>query len=193
MYPEWFTMYDMRFGTEGLVKLPDIRGEKEEFYIAIRFEKERKADAEKWKSEHPPDNRPRIGYHDVEVFEKFIRQFDDAKLLRYFHIVESHDGRYTDEGIDEAVDMLRWADETVPMEAANDWKDGIMKAADRYRRRKLADGVRSAYKDYLMRLNNKVKLSEGEMDDTWDNIRKEHKQQLIEGRILNGEPPDLNF
>ena len=60
---------------------------------------------------------------------------------------------------------------------------------DQYDRR----SVERFIKDYLLRLNNKVKLSEEEMDDTWDNMRKEHKQDLIEGRVMNGEPPDLNF
>ncbi len=192
-YPEWFTIYDMRFGTGELIKLPDIRGEKEDFYLDICFAEERKAYAEKRKSEPPPEGRPRIGYHDLEVLEKFIRRFEDTKLLRYFHIVENFDGRYADDEVDQAVDMLRWADETIPIEAANDWKDGIIKAADRYRRQKLAGGVRSAYKEYLMRLNSKVTLHEEENDDTWDVLRKKHKEDIVKGRVMNGEQPDLNF
>jgi len=45
-----------------------------------------------------------------------------------------------------------------------------------------------------MRLENKMTV-QGEEEDIvdWEEIRKSHRDELIKGRVLNGEPPDLNF
>jgi hypothetical protein len=44
-----------------------------------------------------------------------------------------------------------------------------------------------------MRLNSKVILHEDGKDSTWNVLRKKHKENLIRGRVMNSEPPDLNF
>ena len=40
-YPEWYEYYDMREGTNALMLLPDIRGEKEGFYLDLLHEHKR--------------------------------------------------------------------------------------------------------------------------------------------------------
>ncbi len=192
-YPEWFTLYDLRFGTGLLFKLPDIRGEKESFYLDLCHAEERKKAEEGKESTPPPDNLPRIAYNDLAFIETFIRQFEDGKMLRHFRTMENFHERYDDGDLEEAMEILRYAEEPVPVDAADNWKDAIINAADRFRRRKLAEGVRAAYSEYLIRLENKLSADEKGADDFVDTIRKKIKENLIKGRVMNGEPPDLNF
>jgi hypothetical protein len=194
MYPEWFTVFDMRYGTEGLIKLPDIRGEKEDFYLDLYYEDKRKREPKEEKSESPPNTLQMLEYYRLEAIEAFIKEFEDEKLLRYFHLVEELNEPYGDWDLNVAVDRLREAGEPVPIEAANNWRDAVVKAWDDYHRRKLAEGIRAAYRDYCMRLENKVTVQdEAEDMADWEEFRKTHKDELVKGRVLNGEPPDLNF
>jgi hypothetical protein len=192
-YPEWYSFYDMRFGTGSLFKLPDIRGEKEEFYRHLYFE-------ERDNGKPGPDfsmrsyyERPHIGFHDLEFMEKFIKEFEDEKLLKYFRASEAYNARHNDEELDEAIKILKVGGKDIPIEADEHWRDGIMKAAGHFRQEKLAEGVRTAYGDYLMRLENNMIVPEEDEDDHMDSNRKCVKEQILRGRVLNGEPPDLNF
>ncbi len=182
-YPEWYAFYDARFDTPSLFDLPDIRGEKEAFYRRLSYEKEQEKRNEMDKAAPPND----------DAIEAFIRRFEDKKLLRYFQAVVRYNMRHEDEEVESAIEMLECSEEPVPMEASGSWRDGLIKAADNYHRKKLSEGVRTAYREYLIRLESGVYIEDNEKDDFMNAIRKGVKEEIIRGRILNGEPPDLNF
>ena len=192
-YPEWYAFYDTRFDTPSLFNLPDIRGEKESFYRRLSYKEKEEKRNEMEKAASPNEDRPRIGYHDLDAIEAFIRRFEDKKLLRYFNAVVRYNMRHEDEEIESAIEMLECSDEPVPIEASGSWRDGLIKAADNFHRKKLSEGVRTAYREYLIRLESGVYIEDNEKDDFMNAIRKGVKEEIIRGRILNGEPPDLNF
>jgi hypothetical protein len=194
-YPDFFARFDERFGTVDIIKLPDIRGPKEDFYFRLAHQEAwKKAEEERKKlPPSPRESRPHLDYEDHNVLETFIRRFEDVKLLRYFRIVEQLDEPYDDEELNDALYYLKTTQDTVPIEDGDNWREAVIKAWEAYHKMKLAEGIRTAYKDYLMRLENKVFVENEKKKDTWDFLRKREKGSIIEGRVKNGEPPDFNF
>lgn len=128
-YPRLYTVFDLRYGTQDLLKLPDKRGEKESFYRKLADSENSRA---KGKSAAPPVQdpmKPSIGYADLEFMENFVRRFEDEKVLRYFRAMNRYNSRNLDEDLEEAILLLKLADEPIPAEDAPDWRESIMRTA----------------------------------------------------------------
>ncbi|MBS4028993.1 MAG: hypothetical protein KGZ58_10180, partial [Ignavibacteriales bacterium] len=196
--PEWYMFYDGRKGTSGLMSLPDVRGEKEKVYIDLvrnksRIEREKKA------AETPPskpDTRPYISFADMRIIEDFIKQFEEPKLLKYFRVVERNLTSEKEEEVEQAFEFLKRVPDLVEIESNDDWRDGIIKAAKKCQRTFLANELENAFREYRNRIDIGIPFEphlDKQYRDSMKELAKSHKQNLIEGRILNGEPGDLDF
>jgi len=200
--PEWYEFYNMRKGTGDLLTLPDIRGNKESFYTEIYHNDSRiKQEEEKQKKiregtyvEPLNDNRPTLSIYNSEQLDEFVNLFEDEKIKRFFRAYESSTtfGDSYSEDIEEAVNTLLEADEKIPIEGWHDWREGLIRTARKYERKKISECLDEVHNAYLQRreLGISYELPDKKFNLSFVNAMTE---QIIKGRILNGEPGDLNF
>ena len=62
----------------------------------------------------------------------------------------------------EDLDVLLYAEENIPVEENEDWKEAVHIAAARYRTQKIADNLPAAYEQYKMNLTLGISFPENE-------------------------------
>lgn len=195
-FPEWYDFYNGRMGTSTYMLLPDIRGEKEEFYDGLSREKEKpERDAKQKEWDRIRDKRPHLkSIYDKELLEYFVRTFDNKQTQEYFEA----DKRYNrvsgdEESLQEDIDFLLKADEPIAISGHHDWKEAVHKTAEQYRLKKIAEYLPAAFEQYQLNLSMGILPSNKEARQNYDTIRKIWADYILNGREINGEPRDFNF
>lgn len=201
--PEWYEFHNGRTGLGVYMTLPDVRLEKEEFYMNIwrttvcpnrieRKEKEAKSKAESTTAEPSMDNRPSLPYHDDGWMKWFVETYEDKDTIAAFHSNKRviRDSDY-DEELQSSLELLARADRQVPMQGWFDWKEAVHKAADSYSRIRIAEAMPIAYEQY--RLNIDLGLGFEEDQDHGYSWNDGYRKAILDAREENGEPRDFNF
>ncbi len=189
--PQWYQFYDNRRGTGRLFSLPDIRGNKEEFYMDI------------WRKSlpHIPKSevsKPYLSSYGDDI-EEFIRTFEEKKMLRFYYAYRNKEdfsvrSIYDDEDLADILETLMNADEIVPMQANINWRDAIFEAAAGYITNQVIECLPQAYDEYLMKIENGFKLGKENRTKDWTFEHSSFVREcIIKARIINGEPPNLEF
>lgn len=186
-FPEWYDFHNGQTGNSSLMLLPDIRGDKEQFYYDLHFDIHRISAENASKR----DNRPWMDFTDDDLIKWFVHTFEDKKVQRIYN---NYSRLYKDEDKKEQleliIDQLLIADEFVPIEAHYDWYEALENALNKYRRKKIAEAMPIALEQYQMNIQMGISFSEKRKRDYPRSVWIEH---LLNGRKLNGEPEDLNF
>lgn len=186
-YPDWYAFYDMRMGTGALMLLPDIRGEKESFYLNLYHEN--------WRATHPQpqaaniDKREYLNYYDYEIMRGFIEKFEDAKTLNYMNAYNSQSVKSDGFEFEMFIHKLCEIKEVLPIEAHYDWRIAITRAYNKYVKGKVIEQLDGVYREYKSRISMGIGFAAEEKDPD----RSTRKRIILEARVINGEPPDLNF
>lgn len=199
-YPEWYTFYDNINRTQELLLLPDIRKEKEEFYIDLARKEywkknENKNSAAAEERERKKDKREKLKYYEEEVIEQFVKTFEPESVrtaydnyewaLRNYHKMEH---------LEPYLDLLYEADEEVPLEENTNWLEAIKITAEKYKRRKITEALPIAFEQYKMNVEMGIGFPGPKRISKTDEFLITHySKEIIKGRLLNGEPEDLNF
>lgn len=195
-FPEWYDFYNGRRGTGVYMSLPNIRGEKEEFYMNIFRKDKRKAnEAINPKAATPVyDPTKSISYYDKEFRDWFVSTFEN-KEVNEFYKAFAWENRYKEkeEAIEHTLYILHSADEPIPIEANENWVEALTKAAEKYTIRKIVKALPEAWEQYMMNVEMKIAFPSDREYDPADSIRTIYLEGIIEGRKLNGEPEDFNF
>jgi len=186
-YPDWYAYYDMRMGTSALLLLPDIRGKKEHFYLRIYYENRRATHLRT--QEVNIDKRKYLNIYDYEIVRGFIEKFEDKKTLKYMDAYNSEANKSDGIEFEFFIHKLCKIQEVMPIEAHYDWRIAITRAYNKYVKGKVIEQLDAVYGDYKSRISMGIGFAEEKKGED-DNFRKEI---IIEARVLNGEPPDLNF
>ncbi|MGB4775744.1 MAG: hypothetical protein WBP45_11260, partial [Daejeonella sp.] len=133
-FPEWYDFYNSRRGTSAYLILPDIRGEKEEFYRDIYIkERDKQTEEEDKKREELRDKRPRVpSTYDKEHLTFFVNTFEDKQTQIHFKAFERNSEGGDEEEIEEIIRILLAAGEYVPIQAHYDFREALRQAHDRY-------------------------------------------------------------
>ncbi len=195
-YPDWYEFYDMRRGTGELLSLPNIRGKKEKIYLDLCHKEEirLKKEAGTYQEPKPYIPKKRIPYTNQFMID-FIKRFEKIEIQEYMlRHVKSDEEADIDDAYENAVYVLSYAEELVPVEFHENWKIGVIEAAERFETEQMLKGLREVYRDYQFR--NVTGIQHPPTHDGTSvclGISNHYKQNIIKGRILNGEPGDLNF
>lgn len=212
-YPHWYEYYDTVMGTGSLLKLPDIRGEKEDFYLQIGFRNERVQQEwkRKFETDEPKefDRRPMLHPFMADM-KKFAENFDHPDVLKYMNVLwsDTEDEPEVEEGevhmgdVWAAVDYLTDQEEVISLVKHKDWREQLLRTAERHKWKQVADAMPSVYAGYRMRME--TGLGYPLQEKMWPygpggsmveihSLATEQKQIILRGRELNGEPPDWNF
>jgi hypothetical protein len=192
--PEWYQFHYKNSETSSLLLLPDIRGEKEEFYRRIWFDNQRKEIEEKQKDQpiKLTDNRPYLSASDRGMMSFLFSNFEDQLTQKRDQYYRMAIEEYSDTSSYE--DMFRElaeANEDVPIEGHFDIKEAVEMAYNSYYAKKTAEHLPLAYEQYL--LTRKMGfVIKGERDYFGD-LDDIYTKSILGGRELNGEPRDFNF
>src|ERR1017187_9396243 len=204
-YPEYYSFHDSMRGTSIYLSLPDSRGERELFYRQLAegnyvethpVEVKEKEEAQKLHVASL-DNRPLL-HTTREMIAYFVRTFEDKETQDNMNLVYSTYNETSASNEDYYDDKLfEETEEMIPIEAWHNWKEALQRAANKYRAAKIAEALPLAYDTYLLRLNSSIPFERNDRHPTDDASEERWKQKIIadiiKGRVLNGEPPDLDF
>jgi hypothetical protein len=194
-YLSWYEFWDTYRGTRGLLDLPDIRGDKEMFYRDIYFESVREereemaaASKKQWE-----ERKPSIYTHDKEVLEKFVKKFEDKEMQFLYNGYKwSEITSDAQDIVEEHINLLLAAQEPVPMEAHENWIEGLRLTVRKYKRKKIIEALPRAWEQYMMNIQMGIAFPEGDVYLSED-VKRIVRNQIFTGRRLNGEPEDFNF
>lgn len=192
-YPAWYEFVDNRKGVSNIL-LPDIRSEKESFYRDLYFDSQREArEAESAAYQKSIEGKkPSLSWYDDKATEFLIQTFESKEVQHQYKAYKwGTDDMWERENVQAMIDLLKSADEPVPIEANQDWFQGLNLAVFKYKCKKIAEALPRVWEQYNM--NVQMGIAFPAEDDygkeAYDSIRK----QILIGRKLNGEPEDLNF
>ena len=190
-YPEWYFFYDSRMGTSELINLPDIRGDKESFYLKLW--------REDWSKKNPPkpnpnfDRRPSFNYFDENIIEDFVKTFEDKTIKKYYNAYNKLHPRHDEENIDHILFELQEIKEPVAIDYNANWKEAIKIAYRKHEHQKTAEQLENVFRDYQSKIKMGIGFSEEEEKYDFKGLCEADRKHIIEARVLNGEPADLNF
>jgi hypothetical protein len=190
-YGAWYEFHNNQTGNTSLLLLPNLRGEKEEFYYKLAREELSQLDSP-LKSVF--DGKPYLWFSDNEQLAEFVAKFEDKETKRWYAAYAERnkkDDSWEAEQLERDVEYLLSIEEPIPVEAHHDIKEAVSKAVNLYRRKKLAEALPVAYEQYLMNLE--LGISYTVEKNQYIEIRPNILKRLLRGRVLNGEPEDLDF
>ncbi len=196
-FPEWYDFYNGRKGTGVYMLLPDIRGEKEEFYLDL-WRASKKKEWDENQKKYPlnnPASHKFINFYDKDLVAWFVSTFENKEVQHYYKAFEWSNKNGDDkEMLEEDLELLFDADEFVPIESNMNWKEAIKIAAQKYRLRKTAEALPEAYEQYLMTIQMGIGFaSENDLFNDFTKTKEDRINHILLARKLNGEPEDLNF
>jgi hypothetical protein len=194
-YPTWYQFCDIYRGDKGLLHLPDIRGDKEMFYRDLYFEsvKEEREEQAAASQKRWEERKPSIYVHNKEDLEKFVKAFEDKEMqFLYNGFKWSEINRDAAEIVEEHINLLLSAQDPVPLEAHDNWIEGLELTVRKYKCRKISEALPRAWEQYMINIQMGIAFPEGDVE-MYEDARILVRQQILTGRKLNGESEDFNF
>jgi len=195
---EWYEYYNVYKGISVLMTLPNIKGMKEEHYMQVAREDEKKESEKKIPSTETTINepaKPAIGdTYDEKFMKWFIGNFENAELAKYYDLYRRY--RFDDDldSINNLVYKFFHAGEPIAIEANNDWKEALFIAEKKYKIRKTVEHLPIAYETYL--LNNSLNIKNESLDEDYGHyliIKNIYVERILKGRELCGEPRNFDY
>ena len=206
--PAWYVYHNAATGAD-LLALPDVRGEKEAYYIGLtEADKEEKLAAQRARGDMAASLpwHPFIRRH--EDCTPYFRQFEDPaelpRLLRW-HQAERDDDRQRNGYLFEATHWLNRAlqDQAAPwpIAAHADWRQALIVAGMRAWGHQLADVLTEVWQEQEQSRALGLPVTGPKTYGThppfaevnWAEEESYQPKFILRGRELAGEPRDFNF
>lgn len=204
--PDWYQFYDNLMGTAGLLKLPNIRGEKEECYIDLARQANNKAWEEKMKTDPPKPyvSPPPYLQSGADELYEYAKRFETDKHFRelfkgwqdQLNLIKKRDEN-DDGSLDEALELLHEADQIILTEGGHPWQEALIRCSRSYLNGIIITQLDNVYDEYLTLKS--TGLTKGEsLESVWnehtlDYIVNQWRGMILQGRKIAGEPEDFNF
>ncbi|MFN8395477.1 MAG: hypothetical protein U0176_12615 [Bacteroidia bacterium] len=200
--PSLYDYWDMRHKIVPLWRvLPDLRSTKEWNYAyAARKVAYAKLQAENPTPPHPVpvydenDKRPWLTIYGEHTNE-FVKIVDDHKVLECKLALEQHNRMEDDHELKNAIEKLQNAQEPVSIDANDDWREGVIRAAWKYERTRLVKALDVAFQNYQFNRNLGIAYPEPDPKRT-EYLRQQLEymaEEILDGRELMGEPRNFDF
>ncbi|MBC7440178.1 MAG: hypothetical protein H7250_09365, partial [Flavobacterium sp.] len=187
----WYEFHDLRTGNNKLLLLPNIRGEKEQFYINLCRENEKKNEPLAKQTATVIDSRPILSTFDKKTLSYFVKTFEDRAVQNNYKYCTQCIESETLIHYEQIIKQLLNAKEVVPIKSNYDFKEALDLAYHEYRCKKIMEHLPLAHEQYLF--NIKMGFSFETKDNFYKDGRPYYMKTILEGRILNGEEGNLNF
>lgn len=196
--PEWYKVYDNRFGTFTLLLKPDVRGAKEDKYRHLYSQWKRTQPLPVIKN--PYVAPPPYLFANLETLSIFINMFEHDYLqqAQKNHVKvegDPFDRTYEDEQLQWAINVLKEAKPDIKLKEDLVWNEAIIEGARRYENEMVIKELQTVYEDYLMQREMKIGVQSRDKKKEYDDyfLRPIVTEQILKGRSLAGELEDLDF
>lgn len=206
--PAWYQYHDAATGAGSLLALPDVRGDKEAYYIGItEADKAEKLAAQRARG----DMAASLPWHPLSTttdYSAYFRQFEDPaelpRLLRWYE-ADRTDGLHRRGYLYEATHWMErgLADQAAPwpIAAHPDWRLAVIAAGKRAWGHRLADVLAEVWQEQeqnralgLSVMGPKVYGDRKPFEELdWTEEETYQPKFILRGRELAGEPRDFNF
>jgi hypothetical protein len=193
--PDWYQFYNIYQGTTSLMGLPDLKGEKEDFYRDLYLEKKKQDAIADGTYQEPKETiyLPYLSGYDQEQVEDFIRTFETKRELKLYHNYQLYQqrGEEMDE-VKQALETLEDAPEPYPLIPHADWKQSLILTARQFENSRIALALREVYEQYQLKQQLGMKQT-AKFKDMSAPFIEEFKKEVLNGRELNGEPRNFDY
>jgi len=205
---EWYIFHNTYTDSGKYLNLPDLRKEKERYYIKL-CQKHKNPPSQNQNNEEKEDKETKkaieLPYLRGYVFkdvENFVKLFEDDKSKKSFYNFENYmqsldhkpgtNDKYLTERAEEILEELTSVNVTLPIEANDDWRVGIINLWNKYQKDKVMAVLPLVYEEYCFKVENKIQVEtiEKKYMEGMANIVKE---QVLKGRELCGEPQNFDY
>lgn len=214
LIPLWYHYHYTQTNSFHLLSLPNNKGEKEEFYSQLWFNKlnqDRKEDLEKKANEtlaaqqatKNDNNSASAPSTPISDSLPFLNSFDKKLMIQLFKDFEDNDMflkyKYYKEGVGEGIDNSRYEElfaellemkEPVPVEENSDIRDAVQLAYDNFLAQKVIQFLPTAHEQYLFNINMGLSIKAKKTTNYSDSF---FVDAILNGRELNGETRDFNY
>lgn len=196
-FPEWYDFHSGRTGTGVYLTLPDIRGEKEKRYYDLSYDEAREQNREaneKWERER--DTRPMLQYYKDNFYDWFVSTYENKQTQKYYQAWKETclDKNPYDAQAQQALWDLQESPGQFPIEGHYDWRQGLIRAAEKFNCHKIAEAMSEAFEEYKMRIDSGFPFERNEESvKQYEHIGNQMRERILRGRELSGEPRDFNF
>jgi hypothetical protein len=206
--PAWYAYHDAATGAGALRALPDVRGDKEDYYIGLaEADKEEKLAAQRARGDLAA-SLPWPPLSSGQDYSPYFRQFEDPaelpRLLRWY-AADRADARRRHGYLFEAAHWMEQAlarqDKPWPIAAHPDWRMALLQAGHRAWGQQLADVLAEVWQEQeqsrALGLPVVGPRTYGprqpfeELD--WNEEETYRPKFILRGRELAGEPRDFHF
>lgn len=195
--PAFYTFYDTYMKTSHLFNLPDIRWEKEKYYLdAVRAENQRKHEKEK-ADQSPKEPRKPLLHHFYK--DKFIAACEDPATQELYGFVQEAVRLYRYDDFSDDLEFLielRNMGEEIALVPHTDWYQGIEDTVRHVKNKKTADMLPYAHQTYLLEFEEgdwetvqaqRVARFQFDEENYANYHRKDWHETLARGKALRGE------
>lgn len=210
--PRWYEFYDEYFDTAFLMKLPDIRGDKEEHYFTAFYNRPSKTPPPPRPPQTPEQQavdldyaakKPTLFSLDMKTIMDFARHFEDEETVT---ILQSHAKAYTQyndfEELDKYYEYLKTMPENYPLVEADSWQDAIKLTVEAYKREHYIKALPRIWRQYRKKTGDDLEANATEHMRTYKidfdavdpyKMREIDVKRILGGRKALGEPENFDF
>ena len=197
--PEWYDFYDRRMGTDILLLLPNYKGAREEFYMTLTCEENKKNNPSK--NEYKVDKKQVIIGYGRDITD-FAQYFESDKyfieLFKYYSFYQEMENRDPNgDDIREAIEILFTADRPVYFPSHLNWDQAIIETARRYSNTRIVEAIDFVFEQYnLMKdlgISKYEPIEKIKEEYKKDMIVGIYKDSILKGRVLNGESRNFKY
>ena len=147
--PDWYEYHNGVTGNGSLFLLPDVRGEREDFYRKLAVEEmQENAAAEAAKNPEPkPEKLPSMMNHlpyvnpaeEHDLVKELMAEFEPPEMLDYYkEVVKQEKKKYDKRDLEPLLDMFLDAGEPIIMQPYADWQESFRNAALKFRVKRIS-------------------------------------------------------
>ena len=194
IFPDWYDYINKLNGMGALLLLPNIREQKEDFYMDLhRAENEIATKVMDKPNSMIEDHRPWINFYDDKIIKNFVEKYEDKavqSIYKEFRFLHRNDEKR--KYIASLTEALMAADEPISIEANTNWYKALEDAVKNYQTKKLIEALPIAWEQYNMNIEMGIAFSK-KNTAIHSHIRNIYAVGILDGRILNGEEENFEF
>lgn len=186
-FPEWYSFCIARKGGSHLLSLPNIKEDKEEFYLEA-YRKRPNPEKEKLQAdwELNADKRPSIGStFEPKFLEWFVKTYETPDDYNYYKVMQKEEMKEDEDYYIELVGKLVRADEPIPISANANWKEALEDAYFSYRNKKVIEYLPLAFEHYTIQKDLNINQQDNLLAK--NTLRKQIIESINIGKKMCGE------
>ena len=197
--PDFYDFYDKHYGTGHLLELPDLRFEKEKYYLKAVSDKSRQDELAKKQNETPVVTSSLKTLYNYYVTEEFLTNCEDAATKELIDLEANQNKLSRNYELAVNIEFMLLMDKEgldIPLVPHKNWIQGIEDTVIHIKRTRAAEMLPYAYQTYILEYEDedwailkaqRVKRFKFDEINEKYNAMINRRETIKQGKILRGE------